>query len=386
MAPRKPEFVGGTDKPPSRRSGGFPLSGKFTALATVLLLLVAGFVVVFNLCFEYVRPNEYGIKVVKIGVNKGVQEDWYGPGYAFRIPFGIQQIHRLPQSIQVLELTNYTGVSGEGVYVDKGAKIQTSDGFFVDVDATILYRIEDPYKVFTKLGPDEFFLDLGMLPKAESVLKESLGQLTTEEFYDSEKRVAKADLARDILNDKLQDEGMTVEHVLVRYFEYSDAIQQNIEDKKLQDQLVFTNESKGRAADQRQVLMRTTEEGEYMVKVKLAEGEAYKVEKEADRDKYMRTKTAQADLLVATAEARGVELKNEAMQTLGADAMVAMRMAEVLKGLDTILMPAGGPEGLNPMDLDSVLKLFGVARSTSETPVPLRAPVANVDTTVEAAQ
>lgn len=389
MSRGKPEFVGESGTPAFRGPGGPGLSRRSMLFAIVLAALVLAPVVVFNLCFEYVRPNEYGIKVIHIGVNRGVQEKIYPPGYAFRIPFGIEQIHRLPQNIQVLELTNYAGAPGEGAYVTKGAKIQTSDGFFVDVDATILYRIVDPYEVFTRLGQEQKFLELGMLPKSESVLKEALGQLTTEEFYDSQLRVAKAQLAREILNEKLANEGMEVEHVLVRYFEYSESIQQNIEDKKLQDQLVFTNESKGRAAEQRQVLMRTKEEGEYMVKVKMAEGDAYRVEKEAERDLYQRTKTAEADLLVARAEAEGVRMKNEAMQTLGANAMVAMRMAEVLEGLDTIYVPAGGEQGLNPLDLDGVLRMFGVARSDAP-PVPLREPrpstVPAPDATEEIAQ
>ena len=370
MSPKKPEFVGGTG--PSGGRTGPSRSGRWAKVGIALVLTVVVAVAIFNSCFEYVRPNEYGVKVVKIGVNKGVQDEAYGPGYAFRIPFGIQEIHRLPHSIQVLELSNSPAQQTPGTYVDKGAKIQTSDGFFVDVDATILYRIVDPVKVFRTLGPGDLFRDLGMLPKAESVLKEALGQLTTEEFYDSELRVAKADLARTILNEKLVGEGLEVEHVLVRYFVYSDSIQQNIEDKKLQDQLVFTNESKGRAAEERQELLRTQEEGEYLVKVKLQEGEAYKVGKEAERDLYSRTKTAQADLLVQKAEAQGIELKNEAMQTLGADAMVAMRMAELLEGLDTIILPAGGEAGMNPLDLDGVLKMFGVTKEQVlfESPAP----------------
>lgn len=370
MTPRKPEFVGGSGGPGSRQAGGFQLPGKGGALLAVIALVLAGAVLVFNLCFEYVRPYEYGIKVVKIGVNKGVQEEWHAPGYAFRIPFGVHQIHRLPQNVQVLEMTNYPGTRSSDAYIDSGAKIQTSDGFFVDVDVTILYRIVDPYEVFTTLGPGTLFRDLGMLPKAEAVLKESLGQLTTEEFYDSYLRVEKAELARDILNEKLVGEGMEVDHVLVRYFEYSDSIQQNIEDKKLQDQLVFTNESKGRAAEQREVLMRMQEEGEAAVKVKLAEGDAYKVEKGADRDLYTRRKQAEADLLVAQAEAEGVRMENEAMQALGADATVAMRMAEVLEGLDTILLPAGGTDGMNPLDLDQVLRRFGLMLPDGASPVP----------------
>ena len=386
---RKPEFVGGAEGGPLRGLGG-RWAGKVAGLFTSLFLLSILAVVAYNLCFEYVQPNEFGIKVVKIGVHKGVQEKVFEPGLAFRIPFGIQEIYTLPRNTQVLEMTNREGTEREGIYVGREAKIQTSDGFFVDVDATILYRIEDPYMVFKKLGPMDNYLQLGLLPKAEAVLKESLGQLTTEEFYDSHLRVEKADLARTILNDKLKEEGLVVEHVLVRYFRYSESIQENIEAKKLQDQLVFTNESKGRAAEQNKVLQQAMAEGEYLVKVKEAEGDAYRVEKEAERDLYTRKKEAEADLLVATAEAQGVELKNQAMQALGADAMVAIKMADILKGLDVILLPAGGEQGMNPLDLNAVLKTFGVtdtgasgvaAKSAPAAPATLPAPA-----TTESAQ
>jgi regulator of protease activity HflC (stomatin/prohibitin superfamily) len=358
-------------------------TNKLIGIAIALGIVAALIVVAYNLCFEYVRPNEFGIKVVKIGVNKGVQDTVYEPGLAFRIPFGIQEVYTLPRNTQVLELTNREGIEREGIYVDREAKIQTSDGFFVDVDATILYRIEDPYMVFKKLGPEDNYMQLGLLPKAEAVLKEALGQLTTEEFYDSHLRVEKADLAETILNEKLKEEGLVVEHVLVRYFRYSDAIQDNIEAKKLQDQLVFTNESKGRAAEQNQVLQRTLAEGEYLVKVKEAEGDAYRVQKEAERDLYVRKKEAEANLLVATAEAQGVELKNQAMQALGADAMVAIKMADILRGLDVILLPAGGETGMNPLDLNAVMKTFGVGEETAKTAGPAQAPSVSVPATTE---
>jgi regulator of protease activity HflC (stomatin/prohibitin superfamily) len=376
---RKPEFVGGAEGGPPRGTGGRG-AGKLAGLSMIIPLIAVGVIVAYNMCFEYVQPNEFGIKVVKIGVHKGVQEKIYEPGLAFRIPFGVQEVYTLPRNSQVLEMTNRASAVRDGIYVDREAKIQTSDGFFVDVDATILYRIDDPYKVFKKLGPEDNYLQLGLLPKAEAVLKQALGQLTTEEFYDSSLRVEKADLAEQILNEKLKDEGLVVEHVLVRYFRYSEAIQENIEAKKLQDQLVFTNESKGRAAEQNQVLQRAMAEGEYLVKVKEAEGDAYRVEKEAERDLYVRKKEAEADLLVATAEAQGVELKNQAMQALGAEAMVAIKMADILKGLDVILLPAGGEQGMNPLDLNAVLKTFGVTESAGPGKTTASAPAAPATT------
>ena len=67
-----------------------------------LMLLVIG----YNLLFVYVQPDEYGIKVIRVGLSRGVQKEVYGAGLTFVLPFGLQQMYRLPKNIQVLELTN----------------------------------------------------------------------------------------------------------------------------------------------------------------------------------------------------------------------------------------------------------------------------------------
>ena len=64
---------------------------------------------------------------------------------------------------------------------------------------SILYRIVDPYVVFTKLGPGRLFESNGIVPKAEPLLKQALGELTTEEFYNSPLRTSKVDLARETI-------------------------------------------------------------------------------------------------------------------------------------------------------------------------------------------
>ncbi|UCD80487.1 MAG: hypothetical protein JSW26_03385, partial [Desulfobacterales bacterium] len=101
---------------------------------SILVGVLAFIVFAFNMLFVYIRPNEYGIKVVKIGMHRGVQEQIYNSGLNFIIPFGVQQMHRLPKDIQVLELTNYADTAARFARREKAAHIQTSDGFFVDVD------------------------------------------------------------------------------------------------------------------------------------------------------------------------------------------------------------------------------------------------------------
>ena len=81
----------------------FRPSGK----GSILMAILAALLFLWVSFLVYVRPNEFGIKVVRIGLNRGVQEQPYPTGLHLVIPFGFQQMHRLPRDIQVLELTNF---------------------------------------------------------------------------------------------------------------------------------------------------------------------------------------------------------------------------------------------------------------------------------------
>ncbi|MHC1743392.1 MAG: SPFH domain-containing protein [Syntrophobacteraceae bacterium] len=328
----------------------------------ILITLVIMTTLFYNLFFVYVRPNEYGIKVVRVGLTRGVQKEIYHAGLTFLLPFGLQQIYRLPKGIQVLELTNFPQTAAKEARKDRAAHIQTSDGFFVDVDVSMLYHIKDPYLVFTSIGPGTLFEDNGIIPKAEPALKETLGKLTTEEFYNSPMRVQKTEEARVSLNEALNQKGIEVDQVLVRYFKYSQEIQKNIEEKKLQDQMVFTNQSAARAAREEAELKKIVQEGMVIAAVEIEKGKAYVTRKIAERDLYVRSKKAEADLLVKLAEAERVRLKNDALKGAGSERMVGLKMADVYKGLDLIILPSDGPGGVNPLDLDKALQLFDVRK------------------------
>ena len=334
-----------------------PLAGRKPMALIIAVLVIAG--MAYNLLFVYVGPSEYGIKQVKIGLNRGIQEKVYTTGLQLVLP-GMEAMHLFPRNLQVFELNNYPTQYTRLNRYGKAAYIQTSDGFFVDVDVAIMYRIVDPYLLITTVGPGRAFEDGGLIPKAEPVLKEALGELSTEEFYNSPLRVAKTLKARDMLNTELKPYGIEVDEVLVRYFTYSDEIQKNIEAKKLQDQLVFKNQAERRAAEEGAKLQKVVSEGEALVQVKLQEGEAYQVTRLAERDLYVRTKQANGDLLVKLADARKTELKNAALRGAGSERMVGLKMAEVYEGLEAIILSSDGPGGVNPLDLRKTLQMFEV--------------------------
>ncbi len=337
---------------------------KFTGLKFLPVFLLTAIilcVIVFE-CFVYVRPNEFGIKQVNIGFKTGIHKTVYETGLHFLMPMGIEVMHRFPRDIQVLELTDYLESASKGARREKAAHIQTSDGFFVDVDVTMLYRIADPYKVITTIGPGRLFEDNAIIPKAEPKLKEALGEMTTEEFYNSPLREKKASYALELLNEELNPKGIVVGHILVRYFRYSTELQRNIEEKKLKDQLVFTNQSKAKASAEEALVKKARQEGEANIKVTMEQGKAYVMKKNAEKDLYARTKKAEADLLISLADAKKTELINLAYQNNGADKLVGLKMAEVYQGIDVIMLPSSGQYGINPLDLENSLRIFGVGQ------------------------
>ncbi len=339
---------------------------KFSRGVKVLFVILFVLILSLNLFFVYIEPGEYGIKVNRIGIGRGVQKDIYHAGLTFVMPFGFQQIYKLPKGIQVLELTNFPETASRSARKDRAAHIQTSDGFFVDVDVSILYHIKDPYLVFTNIGPGMLFEDNGLIPKAEPVLKETLGKLTTEEFYNSPLRSQKAEEAKANLNHELNAKGLEIDQVLVRYFKYSPEIQKNIEEKKLQDQMVFTNQSAARAAREEAELKKTIQEGMVTAAVEIEKGKAYVTRKIAEKDLYVRKVKAEGDLLVKLAEADRVRLRNDALKGVGSERMVALKMAEVYKNLDLIILPSDGKDGVNPLDLKNAMKLFDVPERGAE--------------------
>ena len=160
------------------------------------------------------------------------------------------------------------------------------------------------------------------------------------------------------MNRELNPKGIQVDHVLIRYFKYSPEIQKNIEEKKLKDQLVFKNQAEARAAYAKAQLKKIIEEGKAKVKVKIQEGKAYVTRRSAQKELYLRQKKAEADLLVKSAGAEKTKLLAKAYAGRGSERMVALKMAEVLKGLQILVLPSDGAGGFNPLDLDRTMRMF----------------------------
>ncbi len=324
----------------------------FVAGMALFVLLVF-----FGSCIDYVRPFEGGVKESRYG--KGVLPGVIPGGrWVFTGP-GVT-IHTFPTALQALEMTDDTRESslGEDVRRTPRIEIDTSDGSKVKVDVTVLYRIVDPYAVMTKIGPRRMFEDSAVIPKAVLALKENLGKLLAEDFYHESRRVERTLAARDQMNTLLKDVGIAVDHVLIRQYYYEPGYQQQIESRKVQDQLVFTNRSMAEAAKEDATRRKIESQGEAATAVERRRGEAEVTKIRAEADLYRKKKEAEGDMLVKVAEAKGTERVNQAYAASGSENLVALEMAKVLDGLGLIVV-SDTKTGLNPLDIEQMVRLLG---------------------------
>lgn len=319
-----------------------------------------GGAVLYGTLFTYVRPYETAIKQSRYGggidptPHNGPRLYVTGPGVTY---------HRFPTTVLSLTMTsgNETdGPGGENQRTIPSLEIDSSDGSKIRIDATVLYRVVDPYKVIQGAGPGRLFEDNIIIPKSQQALKESLGRLKAEDFYDENLRVKATSGARDLLNAAVVEFGLAIDHVLIRQYYYQEEYQRQIEERKVQDQLVFTNQSAGEAAKTEALRTKLEAEGQAAYNTELKRGEAEVSGIRAEADLYSRKRRAEADLLVKLAEARGTELENDAYRSSnGSDNLVGLQMAEVLEGVEVIFVESG-PGGVNLLDVNQTLGMFDV--------------------------
>lgn len=323
----------------------------------IFLILVFG----YTSCSSYVLPGQWGVKQVTFGSGQGVHTEIYEPGLYFLTP-GAERMHLFPADLQVLEMSDSQEPSAHipNLRAVPALKIQTSEGYTVSVDVTVLYRVDDAYKVMTQIGPGRLYEDSVMIPRTEQQLRRTFGELDAEEFYKGDTREKAAEEAQRLLIEDLSPRGIKVTHVLVRQYRYDSRYQAAIEQRKIQDQTVFKNQAEALAAQAEAEKNKIVAEGAALVEVEYARGKAEVEKLRSEADLYTRTKAAEGELAVRLAKAQGTELENKALRGAGSENMVGLKMADVLQGVDVIVVPSDGEGGTNPLDLNQLLRRFDV--------------------------
>jgi regulator of protease activity HflC (stomatin/prohibitin superfamily) len=330
----------------------------------LLIVLLAGlFVFLYATCTQYIHPDQFAVKQVDVPVPlltgaAGIHSNIYDTGVRWRLP-GCEKFLIFPKSVRAVTLRGQARNAEEMekfVRFEEAAHIQTSDGFFINLDISILYRVVDPYKVVREFGAGALYEQNGIVLQAEPTLKSTMGTLHPEDFFNAEKRVAKQEESREKFNEFLTPRGLKVEHVLVRYPRYHEAVQARIEARNIQEQTKQKNVEEAKLAQATASLNEVIKQGEANLTIKLMEGSNYVTRLSAEMDAYRRKKGAESNRVMAVAEAEKQRMINEAYQGAGSERLVGLEWAKVLSGLDTIVLESGGPNGFNPFNVDVLMK------------------------------
>jgi regulator of protease activity HflC (stomatin/prohibitin superfamily) len=241
---------------------------------------------------------------------------------------------------------------------------KTHDGNDIAVDVTVAWRIDaarTPY-ILDRVGASTYEVKEHFVrPAARSIVRDVLNTMTSEEFYVSDKRFAKAEEAREKLSAFVKNEGVIVERVILGEHRFHPEYEKVIHDKKLAEQTAERMVSEGNASEQGAKRNLETARGEVSQKIAKAKGAADQVKLQADADYFKAQREAEAILAEKSARAKGVEKQNQALAGAGGRAMVKLRIAEALIGKQLLFVPGGGRNGLQTFNLNELLSRYAVA-------------------------
>ena len=330
---------------------------------TIISVFLIVIIVLVATCTREVKPWEVGVMTVNMLGKKGVREKVYPPGRYIILPF-IRSFVVYDTSVQKLVFEKDSiGKSGK-TYKGQKIEVRTSDGNTVWVDMTFLFRVIDAKapKIRATIGKGDLYVHKLLYSNFRETPRNEFGKITAEDFYNSEKREHMVNEIKNDLNAKLNDSGIEIVDVLVNSYYFTKDFETRISQRKIADQEKFVNIAAARANKELGKLNEIQQQNKYLYETEkqrgiqdsqviLAKAERYRVEKQAE-----------GDLAVKKAEAEGQRLLNEAYRKAGAGNVLGLKMADLLKGIDEIVIPVGGEDSWNPTELDKLLRSWGLSK------------------------
>ena len=290
-----------------------------------------------------------------------MQDEVFAPGatYLF-VPF-VTDWHVYDVSVQNLAMVLEKGRSDRSSQDD--LEFKTIDGNEIGVDVTVVWHL-DPKKapyVLANVGEDmEQVKDKLVRPACRSVVRDVLNELSSEDFYVSDKRFEKADQARDRLAKVLSPEGVLVQQVILGGYRFKPEYEKAIRDKKLAEQNAEKLRSEARAAAEEAKRKLEGAKGQVQQQLAQASGFLDQVKLGADAAYFENQKQAEAIVAEKKAAAEAIRKNNEALAGSGGRTMVKLKLAEALAGKTLLFVPTGGGGAqLQTLNLNALLNTYG---------------------------
>ena len=325
-----------------------------------VFLVVIGLFVFYQACTARVLPNQYGVKQRRFGMKTGIVEKKYDPGLYYVGPGST--MHTFPSEIQVLEASfeeadarRKAGSGGAGrvdAYFSKrnetlgdtthrvieAINVQTSDGYAVTADVTLLYSIQDPVKIAKDFGWGTLYVDSFVINTFRNSVLGTLGKMNAESFYDGKARIKAIEEAQALMTQRFADRGFKVERLLLRNFIYADNYERSLKDKKVAVQLTEKNRKESLVNEERAKLQQIESKGNGTITIAASEVGARIAKIKAEAELYSSRTKAKADKEVNVAMAEAKRLKADALTTAGGRYVVALESAKMFDNIEGAVM------------------------------------------------
>jgi len=325
------------------------------------VLLVALF---YGACTTRVRPDQWGVEQRKFGFKVGIVERAYTAGLYFVGPGAT--IHTFPRGLHMLEASydrqeaeaRARGMGGDTARkvekyfanrddllgggethrVVEALNVQTSDGYAVTADVTLLYVISDPVKVAKEFGWGSLYVDAFVLNTFRNSVLTTLGKMNAESFYDEALRLPALEESKTLLAQRFKERGFEVKELLLRNFRYADSYEKALRDKKVAVQLAEKNRKESLANEERATLKQLESKGNAEITIAESEVQTKIAKVRAEAELYASQTRARADKEVGVARAEAKRLRADALAQSGGRYVVALETAKMFDNIEGAVM------------------------------------------------
>ncbi|MCF6150220.1 MAG: hypothetical protein E3K37_16385 [Candidatus Kuenenia sp.] len=327
----------------------FRLYRKIFALVIAVALIASGVYGGRELSWKEIAPDEVAVIVNNLtGSIKQINR----AGAVLYYPF-IQDIYILDKREQILKMTaaEITEKQPQG----NPLVIKTVDGGEVVLDIQIQYILNPEYAthIIQNTGVGDVYKQKWVNDYARTICYYCYGELHIDEFPSASKRDAKAQKARNEINEFLEPHGFLITTINLTDYRYYREYAEKIQERRLADKEVEEQKTRAKAAmeNQRKVIVEETKKKEVKVarfkgdcdkrimdargtaEAKIQEAEAYliKAKYEADAEYERLAQKAEGVLATVKAEAKGLAALRDAFEGNGSRNLVRLEYAKRLK-------------------------------------------------------
>lgn len=210
------------------------------------VLAILALVVLRACAFTQVEAGTVGVRYNNA---LGLYKEDLRPGFHMELA-GLQRVYRLPSKYLQVDYTR-----------DNAFSIRTKDNNTIQLDVSIPYRIKPgrAWRVMNAgnhldVGDGKYRFQRFAEQTVTSVLREHLAELQTEDFYNTERRLAVVNAALKVMNKKLEAYHLEARTILVRATYFRNEYEQQLATIQLNEQQKLLDGAQRAVAERQQDL------------------------------------------------------------------------------------------------------------------------------------